>query len=81
MKTANPDYPHIVLSFPYRGWTIEIDQGESEGQIAYTAWANYPTGCAVAVPCARSRSQVIQRAKRWVDQRIQKTCAAEVSEL
>lgn len=70
MIIADPDYPHIVLSFPYRGWRIEIDQGTHQGQTTYTAWANYPEGCAIAVPCAFSRASVIRQAKRWVDQRM-----------
>lgn len=65
----NPDYPHIVLSFIYRGVRIEIDQGELDGQCIYTVWVDYDTGCAVAVPCARSRMEAVKKAKTWVNKR------------
>lgn len=70
MLSGTPDYPHIVLSFEYRGWIIEIDQGDFNGQTTYAAWANYADGCAVAVPYAGSRAAAIKRAKHWVDQRL-----------
>ncbi|NET36716.1 MAG: hypothetical protein F6K19_32590 [Cyanothece sp. SIO1E1] len=67
---ANPDYPRIILSFTYRGFTIEIDQGKFEEHRIYAAWANYDQGCAVAVPCALTRAEAIRKAKRWVDHRL-----------
>ena len=65
----NPDYPHIVLSFIYRGVRIDIDQGEFDGESIYTVWVDYDTGCAVAVPCTRSRMEAIKKAKKWVNKR------------
>ena len=67
-----PDYPHIVLSFMYRNWKIEIDQSTFESQTIYAAWANHDQGCAVAVPFAPSRAEAIRRAKAWVDRRLEK---------
>ncbi|PSN20764.1 hypothetical protein C7271_00480 [filamentous cyanobacterium CCP5] len=66
----NPDYPHIVWSFTYRGWRLEIDQSAEEGQTLYAVWANHEAGCAVAVPCAFTQSEAIKRAKRYVDVRM-----------
>lgn len=66
-----PDYPHIVLAFDYKGWKVEIDQGEMDGLATYAAWANYPLGCVVAVPYASSRQEAVKRAKRWIDKRIE----------
>jgi hypothetical protein len=68
---TNPHYPKIILSFPYRGFKIEIDRMELEGQIIYAAWANYDRGCAVAVPSAVSPLEAIQKAKKWIDRRLQ----------
>jgi hypothetical protein len=70
MTTPDPDYPHIVLSFDYRGWKIEIDQGELNGQTTYAVWVGYDQGCAMAVPFAHSRSEAIRRARRWIDRRL-----------
>jgi hypothetical protein len=70
MMISQPDYPHIVLSFTYRGWKIELDQGELDGQTIYAVWASNDIGCAVAVPYAPSRGIAIQRAKCWVDHRL-----------
>jgi len=67
----DPDYPHIVLSFTYRGWCIQIDRGEWDGEVTYGAWANYDQGCAVAVPYARSRTEAVLQAKQWVNRRLQ----------
>lgn len=68
---TNPHYPKIILSFPYRGFKIEIDRTELDGQIIYAAWANYDQGCAVAVPSAVSPLEAIKKAKRWIDRRLQ----------
>jgi hypothetical protein len=68
----NPNYPHIILSFPYRGWRIQIEQSLYEGKMIYSAWVNHEQGCAVAVPYATSRVKAIQQAKRWVEQRQQR---------
>jgi hypothetical protein len=37
----DPDYPNIILSFNYRGFKIEIDRDEWQGQNIYAAWVNY----------------------------------------
>ena len=65
--------PHslkILLSFTYRGFEIEIERDELDGQNIYAAWANYEQGCAVAVPRAVTPSETIKRAKKWVDRRL-----------
>lgn len=64
-----PDYPHIVVAFDYRDFRIEIEQSVDQGQTVYAAWANYPLGCAIAVPCAFSRNEAIWRARQWCDRR------------
>lgn len=66
----NPDFPHIIWSFTYREWRLEIDQSEDDGQVVYAVWANHENGCAVAVPCALTREEAIKRAKKYVDARI-----------
>lgn len=65
----DPHYPQIIVSFPYRGLIIEVEQGFSEGQTIYAAWVDYATGSAVAVPKAWTREDAIRRAKRWVDRK------------
>ena len=70
MLISQPDYPNIVLSFEYRGWKIELDQSEEDGQIAYAAWANDDKSSVVAVPYAASQKLAIRRAKQWVDRRL-----------
>ncbi len=67
MLISVPDYPHIILSFIYRGWKLELDQSNSEGEITYTVWANDDQSSVVAVPCALSRTAAIRLAKQWVD--------------
>jgi len=64
-----PDFPHIMLTFEYKGWKVEIDQGEMNGYATYAAWANYKLGCVVAVPYASSRQEAVRRAKQWIDTR------------
>jgi hypothetical protein len=66
----NPDYPHIVWSFTYRGWRLEVDQSAEDGQAMYAVWASHNGGCAVAVPCALTREDAVKRAKKYVDSRI-----------
>ena len=66
----NPNFPHIIWSFTYRGWRLEVDQSEDDGQIVYSVWANYNVGCAVAVPLALSQTEAIKRAKQYVDGRL-----------
>ena len=63
------DFPHIILTFEYKGWKVEIDQGKMNGVATYTAWANYKLGCAVAVPYASSRKEAVRRVKQWIDHR------------
>ena len=66
MHIADPDYINTVFSFPYRGMTIQITSGTYLGAKIYTAWVDYATGSAVAVPKAYSRSEAIRLAKSWV---------------
>jgi hypothetical protein len=67
----DPHYPHIVLAFPYRGLTIEIEESTEGDRLAYAAWVNYAMGSAVAVPQSWSREEAIRRAKRWVDRKFE----------
>ncbi len=67
-----PDYPNIVFAFDYKGWKVEIDQGEMDGCATYAVWANYKFGSAVAVPYASSRQEAVRRAKQWIDIRSKK---------
>lgn len=67
----DPDYPNVVLAFVYRDFQIKIARDEWQGQDIYTAWADYNTGSAVAVPVAITTKLAIRNAKRWVDNRIQ----------
>lgn len=69
MLTSLPDYPHIVLSFIYRGWKLEIDQNELEGEVMYAVWANDARSSVVAVPYAPTRAIAVKRAKQWADRR------------
>ena len=73
----NPDYPHIVWSFTYRGWRLEVDQSEADGQVLYAVWAHHEAGCAIAVPCAFTQAAAIKQAKRYVDARM-KTPAIKI---
>ncbi|TVQ06567.1 MAG: hypothetical protein EA368_16725 [Leptolyngbya sp. DLM2.Bin27] len=70
MLFADPDYPHVVLSFTYRGFRLELDQSTENGVPLYAVWASHEHGCAVAVPGVVSRSEAIYQARRWVDQRL-----------
>lgn len=65
-----PNYPHIILSFDYRGWRLQIDRDESESPTTYSVWGKYQLITAVAVPLAYSPSDAIKRAKLWVNTRI-----------
>ncbi|WP_272127832.1 hypothetical protein [Spirulina sp. CS-785/01] len=66
----DPHYPNIVLSFSYRGYQIELDRGDWQGQEIYTAWVNHDQGCAVAVPWALTRKIALRQAKNWIDRRL-----------
>ena len=68
--SPNPDFPHKVLSFPYRTWTLEVTESRVDGEVVYSVWGNYEMGSAIAVPRASSRGQAIRRGKRYVDQRL-----------
>ncbi len=46
------DYLNIILSFPYRGFYVELDLKEEQGLELYSVWVNYDKGCVVAVPYA-----------------------------
>lgn len=70
MLFADPDFPHVVLSFDYRGFRLELDQSTEDGVPIYAVWATYDTGCAVAVPGVVSRSEAIYKARQWVDRRL-----------
>lgn len=65
-----PHYPHILLSFAYRGCTIKIDRDEVEGKSTYAAWVDYERGCAVAVTSAITPQEAIKKAKKWIDRRL-----------
>ena len=69
MFAANPDYPRIVLSFTYRDWMIQLDRCTVDQREAFAVWVSSDRGYAVAVPYAFSRSEAIERAKRWIDDR------------
>ncbi|MGD1938248.1 MAG: hypothetical protein ACFCA4_11915 [Cyanophyceae cyanobacterium] len=70
MMSPEPDFPHKVLSFPYRSWTLEITQGQVGDQIIFSVWASHKLGSAIAVPRADSREQAIRWGKRYVDKRL-----------
>ncbi|MEO1070142.1 MAG: hypothetical protein AAFW95_13660 [Cyanobacteria bacterium J06638_6] len=70
MLFADPDYPHVVLSFAYRGFHLELDQSSENGIPLYAVWATHAGGSAVAVPGVVSRSEAIYKARRWVDRRL-----------
>ena len=65
----DPHYPHIVLSFLYRGFLVEIEQDHFKGQEIYAVWINSEQGCAMAVPCALTRTEAIRKAKKWIQKR------------
>ncbi len=69
MIIADPDHLKIILSFSYRGYTVELDHREENGQEIYSVWVSYPFGCAVAVPYALTSKEAIRKAKRWIDDR------------
>lgn len=69
MHIADPDHIKTVFAFPYHGVTIQITSDTHLGMKIYTAWIDYPTGSAVAVPKAYSRSDAIRKAKKWVVQK------------
>ena len=77
MLFADPDFPHVVLSFQYRGFRLELDQSTESGVPLYAVWATHDTGCAVAVPGVFSRSEAIYKAKRWVDRRLSSPLGAD----
>ncbi len=70
MLFADPDFPHVVMSFDYRGFRLELDQSLEDGVPLYAVWATYETGSAVAVPGVVSRSEAIYKARQWVDRRL-----------
>ena len=69
MHIADPDYINTVFAFPYRGVTIQITSDTHLGTRIYTAWVDYPTGSAVAVPRASSRRDAIKQAQTWVSEK------------
>lgn len=70
MLPADPDYPHIVMSFTYRGFKLDLDQSDDNGRPIFSVWANHDQGCAVAVAGVVSRSEAIYKAKQWVNRRL-----------
>ncbi|MEM9244640.1 MAG: hypothetical protein AAGA67_02695 [Cyanobacteria bacterium P01_F01_bin.153] len=70
MMSPEPDFPHKVLSFPYRSWTLEITQGQVDDQTVFSVWASHDLVSAIAVPRATSREQAIRWGKRYVDKRL-----------
>ncbi len=65
----NPDYPQIIWSFEYRGWRLELDRTEEDGQEVYAVWANHESGCAIAVPRALTKEDAIRRGKQYIERR------------
>jgi hypothetical protein len=41
MLSADPDYPHVVMAFVYRGFRLELDQSEENGVAIFAVWATY----------------------------------------
>ena len=70
MIIADPDYLKIIFSFSYRGYIVELDRRQENGQEVYTVWVSYSLGSAVAVPCASTSKEAIRKAKRWIDHRL-----------
>ena len=71
MFQSDPHFPNIVMSFDYRGFTLDLEQGEDDGIPVFSVWANHDFGYAVAVPGVVSRSEAIYKAKQWVNRRLQ----------
>ena len=63
---ATPDYLDVVWAFTYRGMKIEVTTCLHHDQQVYSAWVNYATGSAVAVPRADTRERAIAQAKKWI---------------
>ena len=70
MIIADPDHLKIILSFSYRGYSVELDRKEENGQEIYSVWVSYSLGSTVAVPYASTSKAAIRKAKRWIDHRI-----------
>ena len=71
MYIADPDHINRYLAFPYRGLRIELTTSQYGGRTVYSAWVDYATGSAVAVPLAHSRQEAIARAKAWVNRKFE----------
>ena len=71
MIIPEPHYPHIMFSFPYRGYRIQIEQDMFRGERIYAAWIDHDYGSALADPFAVTREEAVREAKRWVDQRLE----------
>ncbi len=69
----DPHYPHIILSFIYHGFVVEIEQDQFKNQAIYAVWVNSEQGCAVAVPYASTRTEAIRKAKGWIHRRLKQT--------
>ncbi|MDB9493314.1 hypothetical protein PN441_15555 [Spirulina major CS-329] len=65
----DPDIVNVTLSFPYRGYMIQLAPGTWQGVRIYTAWVAYDWGDAIAVPKAWTREEAVRRARLWIDRR------------
>ena len=63
----DPDYPNIVLAFPYRHCRIQLARARQGDREGYTVWVGYATGDAIAAPFCRTRLEAIRRGRRWID--------------
>ncbi|MFM7220613.1 MAG: hypothetical protein ACKO21_10460 [Nodosilinea sp.] len=70
MVFPEPDYPHVIGAFTYRGFQLAIEKSEDNGLTVFSVWADHDLGTAIAVPGALSRREAIYKARRWVDQRL-----------
>ncbi len=70
MVFPEPDYPHVIGAFTYRGFQLAIEKSEDNGLTVFSVWADHDRGTAIAVPGALSRREAIYKARRWVDQRL-----------
>lgn len=71
MIFPEPHYPHINLSFTYRGCRIQIEEDVFRGKPIYAAWIDHDMGSALADPFAFTREEAVREAKRWIDQRLE----------
>jgi hypothetical protein len=70
MVFSEPDYPHVMMTFTYRGFQLAIERSEENGLTVFSVWADHDWGTAIAVPCVFNRREAIYKARQWVDQRL-----------